>query len=105
MYEFNVMPFGLYNAPATFQRLMDKILRPFINKFVVVYLGYITIYYRTFEEHCQHLQTVFNTLEEANLKLNTEKYFFFLNEIKFLEHIVKKDRVKPDEEKIAKVKN
>ena len=104
-YEFNVMPFGLCNAPATFQRLMDKILRPFINKFVVVYLDDITIYSKTFNEHCNHLQAVFDKLQEANLKLNIEKYFFFLNELKFLEHIIGKDGIKPDNEKIEKVKN
>ena len=99
------MPFGLYNAPATFQRLIDKILWPFINKFVVVYLDDITIYSKTFNEHCEHLQAVFNKLQEANLKLNIEKCFFFLNELKFLGHIIGKDRIKPDDEKIEKVKN
>ena len=71
----------------------------------MVYLDDITIYSKTFEEHCQHLQTVFKALEKANLKLNTEKCFFFLNELKFLGHLVRKDGIKPDEEKIAKVKN
>ena len=105
LYESLVMNFGLCNAPATFQRLMDKILRPFINKFVVVYLDDITIYSKIFEEHCNHLQAVFNKLQEANLKLNIEKCFFFLNELKFLGHIIGKDGIKPDDEKIEKVKN
>ncbi|CAG8539325.1 15223_t:CDS:2, partial [Dentiscutata heterogama] len=104
-YEFNIMPFGLTNAPATFQRLMDKILCPYINKFVVVYLDDITIYSRTFEEHFEHVQLVFRVLREANLKLNLAKCYFFLNSIKFLEHIIGKDGIKTDERLIDKVKN
>ena len=96
-YEFNVMPFGLTNAPATFQRLMDKILRPYINKFVVVYLDDITVYSRTFEEHLEHVQLVFQILKDANLKLNLAKCYFFLNSIKFLGHIIGKDGIKTDE--------
>src|SRR5437868_14377336 len=99
------MPFGLCNTPATFQRLMDKILRPFINKFVVVNLDDITIYSKIFNEYCEHLQAVFNKLQEANLKLNIKKYFFFLNKLKFLGYIIGKDKIKHDNEKIEKVKN
>jgi hypothetical protein len=104
-YEFNVMPFGLTNAPATFQRLMDKILRPFINKFVVVYLDDITIYSKTFQEHLDHVQQVMNVLKEANLKLNLAKCYFFLNNIKFLGHVIGKDGIKTDERLVDKIKN
>src|ERR1043165_7974814 len=104
-YEFNVMPFGLTNAPATFQRLMDKILRPYINKFVVVYLDDITIYSKTFQEHLDHVQQVMNVLKEANLKLNLAKCYFFLNNIKFLGHIIGKDGIKTDEQLVDKIKN
>jgi hypothetical protein len=61
-YEFNVMPFGLYNVPTTFQRLMYKILQTYIGKFVVVYLDDLTIYSDIFENHLKHLSTIFNTL-------------------------------------------
>ena len=99
------MLFRLCNEPAIFQRLIDKILWLFINKFVVVYLNNITIYSKIFNEHCEYLQAIFNKLQEANLKLNIEKYFFFLNELKFLGYIIGKDRIKPDDKKIEKVKN
>lgn len=54
-YEFNVLPFGSCNAPATFQRLMDEVLHEFKDKFVVVYLDDITVYSETFNDHMQHL--------------------------------------------------
>jgi len=105
LYEFNVMPFGLCNAPATFQRLMDKVLAPYIEKFLVVYLDNITIYSKTFDDHVTHLNTVFKTLREAKLKLNKEKCHFFLPSIKFLGHEITRNGILPDEDKIIKVKN
>ena len=84
---------------------MDKILRPFINNFVVVYLDDITIYSKTFEQHLEHVQSVFQTLREANLKLNLEKCYFFLNDIKFLGHEIGKDGIKTDQRLTDKVKN
>jgi hypothetical protein len=56
------MPFGLKNSPATFMMMMDDILRPFTNTFVVVYLDDILIYNKTWEEHLQHIQQVLHTL-------------------------------------------
>ena len=105
LYEFNVMPFGLCNAPATFQRLMDKVLSNYIGKFLVVYLDDVTIYSNTFDEHVMHLKTVFKTLRKAKLKLNRDKCHFFLPSIKFLGHEITRSGILPDEDKIDKVKN
>ncbi len=59
LYQFNVMPFGLINAPATFQRLMNYVLHDYLNDFIVVYLDDILVYSDTFEEHLAHLRKVF----------------------------------------------
>ena len=66
-YEFNVMPFGLCNAPVTFQRLMDRIYKDIAWKFVVVYLDDTIIYSRTFEDHLKHLREVFMRIRKARL--------------------------------------
>ena len=72
-YQFRVMPFGLCNAPATFQRLMNKILKPYIGKFVEVYLDDVIIHSRSKEEHIKHVQTILQKIREANLKLKPSK--------------------------------
>ena len=77
----------------------------FIGKFVVVYLDDLTIYSKTFDEHVQHLKTIFNTLRHAKLKLNKDKCSFFLPSIKFLGHVITRRGILPDEDKIIKVKN
>ena len=78
MYEFNVMPFGLCNAPATFQYLIDRVYKNIVWKFVVVYLDNIIIYSRTFDDHLKHLREVFLRIRKAGLKLNLEKCQFWM---------------------------
>jgi hypothetical protein len=63
LFEWLVMPFGLTNAPTTFMRMMDDIMQPFTNTFVVVYLYDILIYNKTWAEHLQHIQQVLHTLQ------------------------------------------
>jgi hypothetical protein len=104
-FEFNVMPFGLTNAPATFQRLMDKIFRDAIGRFVLVYLDDINVYSRTFSEHLEHLQWVFDRLREANLQCRWEKCEFIKPKLKFLGHEVSAQGLSPDPDKVEKVKN
>ena len=73
LYEYNVMPFGLKNAPGTFQRLMDKILKEYINKFVVVYIDDIMIYSENFKDHIKHVEEVLEKMKKANLILKLKK--------------------------------
>jgi len=69
-YEFLVMLFGVTNAPAIFMDYMNRIFRPFLDKFVIVFIDDILIYSRTREEHVEHLRTVLNILREKQLNLN-----------------------------------
>jgi len=66
-YEFLVMSFGVTNAPTIFMDYMNQIFRPFLDKFVVVFIDDIVIYYRTREEHAKHLRTFLNILREKQL--------------------------------------
>src|SRR5215510_3628701 len=75
-YEFTVMPFGLTNAPATFQHLMNTILRPYLDKCVIVYLDDILIYSTSIDEHFRHLQLIFDILQQHQLIANAEKCEF-----------------------------
>ena len=73
LYEFKVMPFGLCNAPATFQRLMEEVLRGLAREKCLVYLDDVLVIGRTFDEHLSNLREVFNRLSEAGLKLKPAK--------------------------------
>ena len=72
-YQFRVMPFRLYNIPVTFQRLMNKVLRKYLEKFVKVYFDDIIIHSRTKEKHIKHVKVVLQKIRKANLKLKPTK--------------------------------
>ncbi|GET00072.1 enzymatic polyprotein; endonuclease; Reverse transcriptase, putative [Rhizophagus clarus] len=105
MYEFNVMPFGLCNAPGTFQRYMDNILKDMLWKNTMVYLDDVNIYSKTFEEHLQHLEEVLKRVEKTGLKINPEKCHFCTQSLQFLGHIVTNKGILPDSSKVDAIKN
>jgi hypothetical protein len=102
-YEYVVMPFGLCNAPATYQRLMDNLLRPMIGKFVANYVDDTLVYSNSWQEHLQHLEQVFRRFRESGLRLNLTKCHFGHEEISLLGHIITKDGIRVDPDKISKV--
>ena len=102
LYEFNVMPFGLCNAPATFQRMMDKILKG-LEHICLVYLDDIVIFGKTFEETCQNYLKVIERLDKFNLKLKPSKCFLFRDKVDYLGHIVSEDGIATDPQKVLKV--
>jgi hypothetical protein len=94
------MPFGLTNAPTTFMRMMDDILQPFTNYFVVVYLDDILIYNKNWVEHLQHIQQVLHTLRQHKLYENLEKCSFGMDRVQYLGYIVDEHGVHVDPAKI-----
>src|SRR5262249_6528343 len=102
-YEFLVLPFGLTNAPATFQTLMNDIMRPFLDRFVLVYLDDIFVYSPTPEAHEDHLRQVLQVLRENKLYAKRSKCEFFKTEIEYLGHLVTSSGIRPDPVKVQAV--
>jgi hypothetical protein len=99
------MPFGLTNALSTFMRLINEVLHPFIDKFVVVYFNDILIYNKSLDEHTEHLRADFCALCEVRLFSNLEKCTFCTNQIAFLGYVVTPQGIEVDEAKIDTTKS
>ena len=102
-WECEHIPFGLTNAPATFQRLMESCLGELHLNWCIIYLDDIIVFSRTPEEHIHRLRAVFEKLKAAGLKLKPSKCDFFKKEIKYLGHVVSKQGVSSDPDKIKAV--
>jgi hypothetical protein len=103
LYQFKVLTFGLTNAPATFQSVMNNMLRPYVGKFVVVYVDDILIFSKTAKEHLSHLRQVLQTLRENQFYDNPKKCDFMKEEIFSLGHRVSANGLKVDPEKVRAV--
>ena len=104
-YEFLVMPFGFTNAPEIFMDLMNKVFRPYVDQFVVVFIDDILVYSKDAEEHEQHLRIVMETLREKKLNTKLSKCDFWLKKVSFLGHIVSAEGIRVDPIKIKAVVN
>lgn len=103
LYEFNVMPFGLCNAPATFERLMDNILRGLKWQTCLCYLDDVVVFSKDFDTHLLRLASVLHCLTHAGLQLNLKKCHFAARKLTILGHVVSKDGVLPDPGKLRAV--
>jgi len=102
-YEYKVVPFGLVNAPATFQALMNTIVREFLDDGALVYLDDILIYSKTWEEDKAHLKQVLARLERHALVVSLKKSVFHVDKVQFLGYILEKSRVTMSEKKVESI--
>ena len=105
LYEFNVMPFGLCNAPATYQRLMNLLLAGLTWRSCLVYLDDILIFSPTFERHVEDMREVFQRIRTSGMLLKPSKCFFGLTTVQYLGHIVTPEGIRPDPAKVIRIRN
>src|SRR6266498_55840 len=99
------MLFRLNNALTTLQRLINKVLRQYIGKFVQVYLDDVIIYSNNLDEYKRHIKVVLEKIKEANLKLKPSKCQWFQTELKFMRHLVGRNGIRPDPRNVEKIKD
>ncbi|GJS54853.1 putative reverse transcriptase domain-containing protein [Tanacetum coccineum] len=104
-YEFQVMPFGLTNAPAVFMDLMNRVCKPYLDKFVIVFIDDILIYSRNKEEHANHLRIILELLRKEKLYAKFSKCDFWIRIVQFLGHLIDSQGLHVDPAKIEAVKN
>ena len=105
-YEYTVMLFGLTNAPATFQSLINTILRQYLDIFVTAYIDDVLVYTNgTLEEHRQHVKKILHTLQEVGMRLRLDKSVFHVKEVEYLGSILTTEGIRIDNTKITAVRD
>ncbi|GKA26151.1 putative reverse transcriptase domain-containing protein [Tanacetum coccineum] len=104
-YEFQVMPFGLTNAPAVFMDLMNRVCKPYLDRFMIVFIDDILIYSRNKEEHADHMRIILELLKKEKLYAKFSKCDFWISIVQFLEHVIDIQGIDVDPAKIEAVKN